>query len=313
MKNTKNIIATLVLAAAPFTVSAATLGSSYSAFIFDNATVKGSSINGGIATGGSASFTSVSVNGSTADASRYDVVTGGALSFNDGSISKGSAIAGGAAETSRYNAYGSVYSNVGNARVSSIVDFTDEIALLTKSSAYWGSLESTGTAEYKWGGYLLSGTDCDLNVFNLDAKLLDAVSYMNLTVPTGSTVLLNVFGENAGLTNMGFSGLPDAANVIFNFVDATSLTITGVSVPGTVIAPHANVNFLSGDMVGQLIAKSLTSSYGTSFNGKAFAGALSGPSIIDPAVDPGAAVPEPQTYVMAAAGLLAIGFFRRKK
>lgn len=304
MRNTKNTIATLILAVTPFVVSATPLTSSYPVFIFDSASVRGSSINGSIATGGSSSFASVSVNGS--------IVSGGAVSFSNGSINNGGVIAGGAVALSKYSASQAAQSNLGTG-ISSIVDFTSEVALLTNTSAYWGSLEATGTAEYKWGGYLLSGKNSDLNVFNLDATLLDAVSYMNLSVPTGSTVLFNVFGEKAGLTNMGFSGLPSASNVIFNFVDATSLTISGVSVAGTVIAPNAKVDFLSGDMVGQLIAKNLVANNGTSFNGKAFAGALSGPSIvIDPAVDPGAAVPEPQTYVMAAAGLLAIGFFRRK-
>ncbi len=239
-------------------------------------------------------------------------MTGGSLHFNNGSISKGSAIAGGKATTANYSSYGTVASNV---NVTSVVDFESQAALLSKNSAYWGSLTANGSSEYKWGGYLLNGTDSAMNVFNLDAGILDAVSYLNLSVPQNSTVLFNIYGMNAGITNMGFSGLPTISNVIFNFVDATSLTITGVSVSGTVLAPNADVKFMNGNILGQLVAKNLATNHGTSIQGAAFNGGLPLP-IVHPSVDPSVPasdVPEPQTYAMAAMGLLAIGFFRREK
>lgn len=313
MKNFNNAIATLVLIIAPVTLSATSIGTSYSTFIFENATVKGSSLQGGIAVGGNASFSSVSVGtGLAADANRYDIVAGGSLHFNNGSI-KGGAISGGKATTANYSSYGAV---TGNADVTSVVDFESQAALLSKSSEYWGSLTANGSAEYKWGGYLLNGIDSGLNVFNLDAGILDAVSYLNLSVPKNSTVLFNIYGMNAGITNMGFSGLPTISNVIFNFVDATSLSITGVSVSGSVLAPNADVKFMNGNILGQLVAKNLATNHGTSIQGTAFNGGLPSLPVVHPPVDPSipaSDVPEPQTYAMAAMGLLAIGFFRRKK
>lgn len=290
--------------------SAAALGTagSYSVFVFDTATVRGSQINGSIATGGSASLANVSVGTQlTPDSGRYDIVVGGAMSFGNGQIANGSAISGGAAMVYSFGApNGTVQSNVGSAAIANIVDFNQEANRLTNSSAQWGELCQTGTANYQYGGYYLNGSEGDLNVFNLDAALLDQANHLNITVPNGATILFNIFGETAGLTSMGFNGLTNASNVLFNFVNATTLTLNGVSAPGTILAPHANVNFLNGDIQGTLIAKKLTAdNWGTSFKGGEFTGSLPGDDLAE--------VPEPQTYLLAAAGLIAMGVARRKK
>lgn len=308
-----NLIASVltIFAAAPVTVSASPLGvaSDYSVFVFNTANIKGSSIGGSIAAGGSASFSNVSVGTNLpANSGRYDIVVGGALSFGNGQISNGSAISGGAAAVYSFGIpNGKVTSNAGFTAVAQIVDFAATAQSLKDDSQRWDDLAANGTAINQWGGYILSGTDSSLNIFDLDASLLDAVSYMNISVPSTSTVIFNIHGATAGLTNMGFNGLPDAAKVLFNFVDATSLKIAGVEVQGTILAPNATVNFGSGNIKGQLIANSLlASNSGTSFQGKSFNGAL-------PEAPVGSDVPEPQTYALAAFGLAAIGYFRRKK
>ncbi len=300
----------LMLTAFAGAATASPLGAagSYSVFIFDSATVRGSEIAGGIATGGSASLSQLNVGTKLSpDSGRYDVVVGGALSFGNGQISNGSGISGGAAAVYSFNApNGTVTSNVGYTGINSIVDFNSEAMSLTKSSEKWGELAQTGTANYQYGGYILNGSENDLNVFHLDAALLDQANYMNIVVPTGSTVLFNVYGDVAGLTSMGFNGLSNYANVLFNFVDATTLNLNGVGVPGTILAPHATVNFENGDIKGTLIAKHLKAGNGgTSFKGGQFAGTLPG--------DDPAEVPEPSTYALAAAGLIALGVAKRKK
>ena len=47
------------------------------------------------------------------------------------------------------------------------------------------------------------------------------------------------------------------SNVLFNFYQATSLTIQGIDITGSVLAPFAAVNFISGVQNGQMICKSL--------------------------------------------------------
>lgn len=308
-----NLIASIltIFAAAPVTVSASALGvaSDYSVFVFNTANIKGSSVGGSVAAGGSASFSNVSVGTNLpVNSGRYDIVVGGALSFGNGQISNGSAISGGAAAVYSFGIpNGTVTSNAGSIAIAQIVDFAATAQNLKNDSQRWDNLAANGSALTQWGGYILSGTDSSLNIFDLDASMLDAVSYMNISVPSTSTVLFNIHGTAAGLTNMGFNGLPDASKVLFNFVDATSLNISGVDVQGTVLAPNAAVNFSGGNIKGQLIANSLqASNWGTSFTGKPFTGTL-------PAEPVGSDVPEPQTYTLAAAGLAAIGYFRQKK
>ncbi|MDH7606113.1 MAG: choice-of-anchor A family protein, partial [Melioribacter sp.] len=57
-----------------------------------------------------------------------------------------------------------------------------------------------------------------------------------------------------GLTVNGTS----ITNVLYNFYQATQLTIQGIDIRGSLLAPFADVNFVSGVINGQMICKSLS-------------------------------------------------------
>ena len=46
--------------------------------------------------------------------------------------------------------------------------------------------------------------------------------------------------------------------MLYNFVDATSITAQGFGFRGTVLAPYAHVNFTNGSFDGGIYAKSFT-------------------------------------------------------
>src|SRR5262249_4066755 len=52
----------------------------------------------------------------------------------------------------------------------------------------------------------------------------------------------------------------DQQHVLFNFPDATSLSVAGISVQGSVLAPGADVTFSNGNLEGTLVAGTLTGS-----------------------------------------------------
>jgi len=81
---------------------------------------------------------------------------------------------------------------------------------------------------------------------------------VNISVNQGSTVLINVTGSGQTFQNgQVFLNGVDASQVIYNFSDATSLTLAGSKNPfGTVLAPFANVSGGFGTLDGQLIAQS---------------------------------------------------------
>jgi choice-of-anchor A domain-containing protein/uncharacterized repeat protein (TIGR01451 family) len=168
--------------------------------------------------------------------------------------------------------------------------FTD----LEAKSAAWGAAAATGTVTLVTtnplpGGQntlVLSGSNPSLNVFTLPAASLGS-HQVGIDVPQGSTVLVNVTGaapafNNNLLIKQGASWDQASDNVVkpgwgtpagwpgilWNFPTATSVSInSGSAFAGTVLAPLADVTVGSaGHTIGQMIAKSFTSSKETHFN-----------------------------------------------
>jgi choice-of-anchor A domain-containing protein len=111
----------------------------------------------------------------------------------------------------------------------------------------------------QWSTLTLAGTNTSLDIFDITASMLQSASTITINAPTSAEVLINVSGTSATLSNAGFSGSFNSdANTLFNFYQATSLNISGISVDGSILAPLANVSFNSGQLNGELIAASLT-------------------------------------------------------
>ncbi len=81
---------------------------------------------------------------------------------------------------------------------------------------------------------------------------------LTVRVPSGATALVNVTGTTARVADMGFDlGEADAGHVLYTFADATDLTLSGVGVEGSILAPRASVSFTSGVITGTLVAGTL--------------------------------------------------------
>ncbi|HET9315695.1 MAG TPA: FG-GAP-like repeat-containing protein, partial [Vicinamibacteria bacterium] len=95
-------------------------------------------------------------------------------------------------------------------------------------------------------------------VFSLDGQqLLGAKSIQVDCVPAGATVILNISGTQAGLDKIILDSLtPYQSTTLFNFYQAQTLTLTGVTVRGTVLAPHADVAQAQGALHGTAITRS---------------------------------------------------------
>jgi len=101
----------------------------------------------------------------------------------------------------------------------------------------------------------------------LNARMFDVTGLLNNDI----TVIFNVFGNPAGIENVDLSVLEAmGSKVLWNFCDASNLTINGVALLGTVLAPLANVTGGDGVIQGQLFANSFsgpTQSNWVPFNG----------------------------------------------
>jgi choice-of-anchor A domain-containing protein len=233
----------------------------YNGFFFENYTAGSSDVQGRLAAGGNISLNNYSIGDqlptSFAGAS---LLAGGNLQFPSGRVYVGDIVVGGSAAgvgAPVINGLGPNQHLLQNAVLP--VDFAAERVRLTAESQRLATLTANATWENQWGGLYLHGDNHSaLQVFNLPGtEVLNAHTFAVDGVPAGATVLFNISGASAGLTNMSMSSLiPNRNQVLFNFHQATTLQLAGISVEGSVLAPLADINNPQGVVWGSVVAKS---------------------------------------------------------
>lgn len=64
---------------------------------------------------------------------------------------------------------------------------------------------------------------------------------------TVSTIIINVRGTTGvGLSSMGLTSLPSERKVVWNFYEATSVTLTSMGMHGSILAPLATISNPTG-------------------------------------------------------------------
>jgi choice-of-anchor A domain-containing protein/uncharacterized repeat protein (TIGR01451 family) len=189
------------------------------------------------------------------------------------------------------------------------IDFGAAALYLKSLSAQLSSYAINGTTTFQWGTLTLEGTHPTLNVFEVSGDDLTASHTVKIDVPNGSVVVVNISGNDitwtGGLTVEGTA----INNVLYNFYEATFITIEGIDIQGSVLAPCATIDFKSGVINGQMIAKYIIGR--GQFNCEPFLGNIPGrPNIIniaeithvdqeDPDSTPNNGVPSEDDYAVA--------------
>ncbi|HVU34701.1 MAG TPA: choice-of-anchor A family protein [Opitutaceae bacterium] len=234
---------------------------SFNLLTWGNASLLNSDAEGTVAIGGNATFNQYSVGTKANQALPTDasLVVGGNLTAGNGQVYNGSIYVGGTYSGPGYS-LNSAAGSVTQAGLGLGVpfDFAGARTALTAKSESYGAEASTGTSLLQWSTLTLTGSNTDLNVFNISAADLAAASTLTIDVAANSHVLINISGSSATFSNKGIDGTFAATNTLFNFYQATSLNMSGIGVEGSILAPHADVSFLSGQMNGQLIANSFS-------------------------------------------------------
>ena len=241
--------------AAPYSVLIVGAGN----YVSQNTDVRAS-----LAVGGNATLTNYFVAESvvgdlTAAVNPAALVVGGLLTASNGSVGK----SGGT--TSHY---GTIYTNTtpvlsnfdakGGTVAKSVLDFNAAATYYTSLSSSLGALAATGTVTHTNSTLTFTGAQTDINIFTIDAATLAATNRVTVSVPSGSATLINVTGSAATLQNGSVSETGAAATtVLYNFYQATSLTLPGSMNPrGSLLAPYAAVTGGYGQVDGQLVAAS---------------------------------------------------------
>jgi choice-of-anchor A domain-containing protein len=224
----------------------------YNVFVFGDMN-QSSDSEGRVAVGGNATFSNFGIADRLQTTDGPNLVVGGNLNYQGGQVFGGNAVYGGSA-----NIQGAGIPN-GSFSQGQAVNFQAAEQELTGLSSTLSKLSPTNSTTYhNWGGIQLDGRNSDMNVFELDGAKFSSTNNFVLNAPAGSTVVVNVKGDNVSLRNFGmqFNGV-SKNNVIFNFVDATNISSTGFSFQGSVLAPKAHYSFNNGNLEGTLIAKSV--------------------------------------------------------
>jgi choice-of-anchor A domain-containing protein len=139
--------------------------------------------------------------------------------------------------------------------VTSPINFTTADSRLLAMSAALAGYPANGTVKIQYGGVTFTGTDPDLNVFSISASSITNATNYTYSVPSGSHVIVNVSGTSAIVENAGISG-GTASNILWNFPNATTLTLSSISFPGSILAPSATATLSSGQLSGTVVVAS---------------------------------------------------------
>jgi choice-of-anchor A domain-containing protein len=250
----------LIVAASPAFASSASLGlaGNYNVFIFNDFNSANTDVQGRLAVGGNANIANHGIASNLSGASGNTLVVNGHLTANGVQVDHGDGQVGGTLTGAVSMPNGTLTTGI-----PSSIDFNAAKTQYSTMSASLSTLAATGTVQdtYNNGGLNLVGDGSSATqVFNLDGSLLSGSNWgLDILSGVGSddTVIVNVSGQAVAwnISSVGNTLRAYANNVLFNFFEATSLSIVGEAF-GSFLAPDAAVNATYGQFNGTLIADS---------------------------------------------------------
>jgi choice-of-anchor A domain-containing protein len=173
---------------------------SFDLFTTGDVTESNTDVGGSVAIGGNANLTNYAAGSQLPPvASRLDLVVGGNLQFNGGSVPNGAGQYAGTASITGVSSLGGI------TKAASPIDFGAQQTFLVQTSQYIGGLTATGTVTNNYGTLQLTGTSATVNIFTLAAADLATANGLQITAPAGSSVIINVTGTSASASNFGFT------------------------------------------------------------------------------------------------------------
>jgi len=227
----------------------------FNLFVLEDLFQPSSDTEGRVAVGRNAFFANYSIGDQLPNSNgTVDVlIVGKVLTYLSGRVYNGNVVYG----DSTNLPISTVSINEGTLRQDNVIDFNAASAYLNNLSNTLSNYSVNGTTTLQWGGIFLNGTNPFLNVFHISGNDLSTANDVRITTPAGSVAIVNISGNkiswSGGLNLFG----TNKHNVIFNFYQADSLKLQNIGILGSILAPKANVDFVSGVQDGQMICKSL--------------------------------------------------------
>lgn len=247
------------------------IANDFNLFIFGDHTQSNVDAEGRVAVGGTATYANYGIGDRLpVSTTRADLIIQGNVNITNGTNFAGNTVVYPSSTVF-------TYTMTNNNRVpgqplrGTPIDFAAAERSLTELSLNLAALTPNGTVANYFGQIVLTGTDPALNVFtfggnNVDGAglRLDAANGINLIVPAGSTVVVNVGDNNVGFGSYQTFINGTAANrgnvcpILWNFFQAALAFNANISIAGSVLAPGADWQARGyGNIDGTLIANSL--------------------------------------------------------
>lgn len=245
-------------------VQAGPLGD-FNVLVFGDFSAPSSDVEGRLYAGGDVSLSSYSVGDKLTGplVGGDSLVVGGDLTFSSGAVYNGNVAVGGSAagadSSVRWGLINGGQTLTDNLGSNLPVDFSVEENRLSQISEVLAAQSDTGTSEYKWSQLFLSGNgSAGRQVFSVDAADLGAASNIVVdNIADGVEVVVNVSGETASMSggmDQFFSN--NRENILFNFFEAETLSLSNIGVQGSILAVDADITTGWGVVWGQVVAES---------------------------------------------------------
>jgi choice-of-anchor A domain-containing protein len=293
----------------------------YNVFLRNDFSLTGSDVIGAVAAGGTVKVGSISIGSGAPSSLTYSVVAGTDFIATSGGTLRGNLWDGKAGGiSSSFTVTGKVTNGNG---ASSPLDFTGIFMQLNTLSDSLAAMASTrgDSCTNSYGTITCNATAAGLNIINIPAGNSAGGTGKTVTsydlgvghnygivinvADSATAVVVNVGGKSDSLGGAGWKIQGDSHKVIFNYSDATSLSLGSSAYAASVLAPDAAVTGSGGDFDGNLIAKSFTGF--TEFHTTSLFFA----DLPLPSDDTN--TPEPATWILMPAGAGALWWFKRRR
>jgi choice-of-anchor A domain-containing protein/uncharacterized repeat protein (TIGR01451 family) len=232
------------------------IASDFNVFCLNDMNQPSCDTEGRVAAGNNAYFANYSVGDKLDTLSGVSdvLIVGNNLIYESGAIYNGNVVYGNLTNLP----INQVSINNGIIRQDSVINFASaDVELKTLSNMLKG-YSINGTTTLTNSELSLTGTHPLFNSFLVSKEQLNAATDFIINVPNGSVVLVNISGN--GIEWKGGHVVHGTAknNVLYNFYEAVNLEIRNIDIQGSVLAPLADLEFPSGLISGQVIAKNIS-------------------------------------------------------
>jgi choice-of-anchor A domain-containing protein len=235
-----------------------TLGAAadFNLFAIDDVDAFSSDVEGRVAVGDQATFTGYGIGDRlpNSNGTRDDLIVGTDLVYTNGQVFNGNIV---------YGTSGDLQSvgipNGDDRQQAGVVDFAAADADLTNTANVLGGELPNGLTKIRYSNITLRGTHPTINIFYVTEAQIENARSLQLIVPNGSSVLINVEGGDLDISNIGFrfrGALP--GNVLWNFRDAQTIDLSAIGWQGSLLAPNADLTFNNGQFTGTAVVNSMT-------------------------------------------------------